>query len=186
MNLAFEVPHAYAANRAPMDSDEQRCLKCGEEAAHAYHIATQTAPPDIQKAIEAALQQAQPKPVTQNEWKGDSPFWLMCQTPNDGNVGIDIDEPGWIETHKSLMRTPGTWFLMEKRRSRPLFSVVLEEGDQFYFAKRHVGNVITAREITAYGIGKKKADGTPVNLWLMPNGVVCGGNDVDLIGARML
>lgn len=165
----FEVPHRFV-------DDDGSCSVCLEEQAHAYHDETLGA---VKHRIVTAAMQHQ-------DWQGDSPFWLMCQTPADGNVGIDIDAADWIEANKPLMRSPGTWFLMAKRTGTALFSVVLDEGDQFYFAKRHVGNVMTAREIVAYGIGKKKADGVPVNLWMLPNGVVCGGDDVDTLGARVL
>ena len=120
-------------------------------------------------------------------WVGTRPFWLLCvPADSDERVTIDVDKPGWVAEHKSLMRSPGTWLLMDKRMNRPIFSVLLHEGDQFYYTKRHIGNLMAAKEVLCYGIGKKSADGTPVNLWLMPNGVICGGNDVDVLGARLM
>ena len=84
------------------------------------------------------------------------------------------------------MPSPSTWWLVDKQSQRPLFVVVLEEGDQFYYAKRHIGNLMAGSEIVAIGIGKKRSDGSTVNLWLLPNGVVCGGDDVETIAGRML
>jgi len=159
--------HGYVPNRGHGQGDQSesgdRCLDCG---------------------------QPESDPVHMSQWIGDSQFWLMYQPEDDedgrGNVGIDVDETGWIEKNKVHMRSPGTWILMAKRPSRPVFSVVLNEGDQFYFTKRHVGNLMAAKEVICWGIGKKKADGTPVNLWLLPNGVVCGGDDVDILAPRMI
>ena len=64
----------------------------------------------------------------------------------------------------------------------------MEEGEQFYWVKHHVGNLMAGSEVTLYGLGKKQADGNKVNLWLMPNGMVVGGpeGDADLLAARML
>lgn len=181
----FLIPHDYVANRAMLGSDQQRCVECDEERDHAYHA---DLPPT--QRIDAAIQQAVAKvheePVFDEGWIGNSPFWLKCETPSDGNVGIDVDQKGWMDEYYDLVRKPGTWFLMEKRRRRPLFVVLLEAGDELYFAKRHVGDVMTAQEIVAYGIGKKKPDGRLERLWLLPNGVACVNDDVDPLGARML
>jgi len=164
---SFEIPHDYVPNRAMLDSEKQQCIECGEIDDHPYHNAT--------------------KPIEDTDWVGDNPFWLMFERPGDeGNIGVDLDAGGWIEANKELLRSPGTVHLMAKRTKRSLFIVLMEEGDQFYYAKRHIGNLMAGSEVVAYGIGKKKSDGTTVNLWLMPNGTVCGGNDVDVLAARMI
>ena len=169
---SFDIPHDYTPNRGDSrqelaDGEGDRCLACGEEQGHAYHKAT--------------------KPIEDTDWVGDNPFWLLFERPGDeGNVGVDLDAGGWIEANKGLLRSPGTVHLMAKRTNRSLFIVLMEEGDQFYYTKRHVGNLMAGREVVAYGIGKKKADGSTVNLWLMPNGTVCGGADVDVLAARMI
>ena len=64
----------------------------------------------------------------------------------------------------------------------------LEEGEQFYFVKHHVGNLMAGSEVLLYGMGKKQADGNKVNLWLLPNGMTVGGpeGDADLLASRML
>jgi len=133
-----------------------------------------------------------PVPTTdggpQREWAGDSPFFLIFERGPKDNVGIDVDAPGWIEGNKALFRSPGVWLLIDKKSGRPLFSIVLHEGDQFYWTRHHVGNLMAGREIVLIGMGKKMSDGTPVNLWLMPNGMVVGGPeaDADLLASRML
>lgn len=163
----FEIPHEYKANRAPMDSDAQRCIDCGEPISHPYH--------------------APLKAPSTTEWQGDNPFFLRYFTPEGDEVQIDLDQTGWIEEHKGLMRSAGTWLLTSKRNNRPLFCVLTFEGDQFYYAKRHVGVMGGAvGEVVAIGIGKKQADGTTVNLWLMPNGMIVGGSDVDTVGIRLV
>ena len=120
-------------------------------------------------------------------WKGDTPFFLIIE-PADGvggNIGIDLDT-GWIEPNRENMRRPGMWLLMDKAAGRPLFVLSVEEGDQPYFTRHHVGNLMAGTEVVAIGIGKKKVDGTMVRLWILPNGMVCGGDDVDDIASRML
>lgn len=173
-------PHPYKANRAPMDSDKQRCLDCDEPPQHPNHQM-----PEEAQAIERVQQEVEQT----HDWAGDNPFWLMFHPTGENNrVGIDLDVPGWVEENMQYMRdASGTWYLMVKASASPLFTLLVEPGDQFYYAKRHVG-VLGAQtaETVCYGIGKKKADGTPVNLWLLPDGTVCGGDDVDALARRML
>jgi hypothetical protein len=121
-------------------------------------------------------------------WQGDSPFFLVIQPDDapDGNVGVDLDQPGWMTDHADLMRKPGTWLLYHKQSGKALFCVVVEKGDQPYFTKRHVGNLMAGNEVVAFGIGKKGPGGAMTRLWLLPNGMVCGGDDVDIIASRML
>jgi len=121
-------------------------------------------------------------------WQGDFPFFLVIE-PNDqtnGNIGIDIDEPGWIASNQAAMRIPSTWWLNMKANGQPLFALVVEDGDQPYFTKLHVGNLMAGSEIVAVGIGKKGRDGEMTRLWILPNGVVCGGDDAEVIASRML
>lgn len=91
-------------------------------------------------------------------WQGDFPFFLVIE-PDDksnGNVGIDLDEPGWVERNKELMRAPGTWLLYIKQTGRPIFCLVVEPGDQAYFVRRHIGNLMVGSEVVAVGIGKRR------------------------------
>jgi len=119
-------------------------------------------------------------------WAGGSPFFLVFERGPGDNVGIDIDTSGWIEANRELFRTPGVWLLMRKSPTQPLFAVPLDEGDQFFFTKRHTGNLMAGSEVISYGLGKKTAAGWEIKLWLLPNGMVCGGEDVDLLASRML
>ncbi len=126
--------------------------------------------------------------IAPSPWFGDFPFFLVIE-PDDrsnGNTGIDLDQPGWIAANAALMRAPGTWVLYHKETSRPLFCMIVEQGDQPYFTRHHVGNLMAGSEITAVGIGKKHRNGDMTRLWLLPNGVVCGGDDVDIVASRML
>lgn len=127
--------------------------------------------------------------VNTKGWQGDFPFFLVIE-PDDkanGNVGIDLDETGWIATNAALMRAPGTWLLYHKGSQRPVFCIVVEEGDQPFFRKHHVGNLMVGSEVMSVGMGKKKANGERVELWLLPNGVVCGSEeDVDTVSGKML
>ena len=127
-------------------------------------------------------------PATHDGWMGDSPFFLVIEPADQsqGNVGIDLDESGWIAKNAELMRVPATWILYHKTSGRPVFCIIVEEGDQPYFTRRHIGNLMAGNEIMAVGVGKKLRDGEMVRLWLLPNGVVCGGDDVDVIASRML
>lgn len=116
-----------------------------------------------------------------------NPYYLGIVTDTEG-VKIDLDETGWATTYADWMRRPAVWFLMEKATDQPVLSVWVHEGDQPYYTARHVGITGSAggNEIVAYGIGKKTVSGDMVRVWLMPNGVVCGGDDVDELGVRMV
>lgn len=122
-----------------------------------------------------------------HQWSGDSRFHLAFERHSGETIGIDIDTSGWIEEQKHLFREPGTWFLVDKASGRPLFVVVMNEGDQFFFVKHHVGNLMAGGSVMSYGFGKRRSDGKAVELWFLPNGMVCGSEeDVDLISSRML
>lgn len=122
-------------------------------------------------------------------WHGDCPFFLVIELavkPDSGHVGIDLDFPGWATENAELLREPGVWWLLSKVTGTPVLSVVVEPGDQPYFTRHHVGNINTAAEVTAYGLGKKHPDGSVTRVWLLPNGCTCAGDDVDVIAARMV
>lgn len=128
-------------------------------------------------------------------WEGDNPFFLSIvvaptadrPTP-DINI-IDLDHPGWIASNSDIMRSVGYWALFNKQNAnQPLFVIWVNEGDQPYYSTRHVGVTGSGggNEIKAYGIGKKCSDGSMVRLWALPDGTICGGDDVDTIGIRMV
>jgi hypothetical protein len=117
---------------------------------------------------------------------GDTPFLLIIETGlASGNIGIDLDT-AWTREHADVLREPGTWWLADKQTGQPVMGLVVEPGDQPYFTKHHVGNLMAATELVAYGLGKKRLDGTMVRIWLLPNGIICGGDDVDIIASRMV
>lgn len=121
------------------------------------------------------------------EWSGDSKFFLAFEHPEGLTTGIDIDTSGWVEEQKELFRSVGTWFLVDKASGQPLFVVCMGEGDQFFFVKHHTGNLMSGGSVMTYGCGKRQADGRAVELWFLPNGMVCGTEyEVDLIASRML
>lgn len=120
------------------------------------------------------------------EWQGDTRVFLVI-APDDGqNTGIDLDEPGWSATHSSLMRAPGSWVLFDKAGHARL-RLIVHEGEQPFYTARHVGVAGSAgnAEITAYGLGKKLLDNTTTSCWLLPDGSVCGEEDLNIIGIAM-
>lgn len=121
-----------------------------------------------------------------SDWHGDHPLYLAL-IYEDEIVNIDLDEPGWMTTHADNMRRPGTWVLRHKS-GVDLMAMIVIEGEQPYYTARHVGVVGNAgsNEVTAYGIGKKRLDGHVDRLWLLPNGVVCAGDDVSVLGVRLV
>ena len=127
-------------------------------------------------------------------WEGDNPFFLLIavspagDNPGSHNV-IDLDHSGWIASNSDVIRSPGFWALFRKENvSIPLFVVWVSEGEQPYYSRKHVGVTGSGggNEIHAYGIGKKCVDGSTVRLWFMPDGSICGGDDVESLGIRMV
>jgi len=116
-----------------------------------------------------------------------TPYYLVISAEDDG-TRIDLDEPGWAKTYRKWMRRPGAWFLMDKASDVPVLALIVHQGEQPYYTARHVGITSSAggNEITAYGLGKKKINGEMVRIWLMPGGFVCGGDDVDDLGVRLV
>ena len=121
------------------------------------------------------------------EWQGDNPFYLVISMP-DQNVAIDLDQPGWVAENSKFFREPGMWFLVHKITNAQILGIIVRDGDQPYYTARHIGVMGSAgsNQVTAYGIGKKRPDGFVERLWLMPNGTVYSGDDVDDIGVRLV
>lgn len=123
------------------------------------------------------------------EWAGDHPYFLVVHPTGEEARGIDLDFEGWSTNNADLMRKPGDWYLFRKADEFPCLRVHVLEGEQPYYAGRHVGKFAFAggqREIIAFGIGKKLRDGSVMRLWVLPNGTVCGGEDVDDIGVLLV
>lgn len=119
-------------------------------------------------------------------WYGELPFYLALVF-DDEVVTIDLEQPQWIATYADYMRKPGVWILRHKS-GIDILAVVVHDGDQPYYTARHVGVMGNAgsNEVVAHGIGKKRADGVVERLWLLPNGVVCAGDDVGDLGIRLV
>lgn len=124
------------------------------------------------------------------EWSDDNPYYLLILT--DGQpTEIDLGSWRWAETYADLMRAPGEWYLVEKSTHRIPLSLKVWEGEQPYYVCRHIGMTGSAggNEVKAYGIGKKrKVDGQWVTdrLWVLENGQVCGGDDVEPFARNIL
>lgn len=122
-----------------------------------------------------------------NAWQGPNPFYLIISMM-DENIGIDLDESGWIAKNAEYMRKPSTWYLIHKQTNHQVLGVIVREGDQPYYAARHVGvsGGGGGNEITAYGIGAKRLEGHTDRLWILPTGMVCSGEDVDDLGIMLV
>jgi hypothetical protein len=115
-----------------------------------------------------------------DEWKGPNPFYLTIQTAEDGNTVIDLDETGWLTTYAHLLRKPGAWMLNHKAVLQTVAIILVQDGEQPYYTARHVGIAFGGSgEMIAYGIGKKRLDGHVDRIWVLPNGVICAGDDVE-------
>ena len=112
------------------------------------------------------------------------PYDLMLIDDEQHVLFIDVEEYQWATTHADWMRRSGWWLLRHKDTSAIILTVRVNDGDQPYYTARHVGIAGSggSNEIIAYGIGKKAHDGTMLRLWVMPDGVVVGGDDVDQLG----
>jgi hypothetical protein len=122
------------------------------------------------------------------EWAGDIPFFLIIARDNEV-TSIDLDQSGWLETYKELLRGASTWHLASKLDTGIVFSMIVLEGEQPYYVARHfvrAGDKEQAHA-TAYGIGKKRLDGHVDRLWIFyPTMQVCTGDDVDIFGRAAL
>lgn len=126
-------------------------------------------------------------------WADDHPYYLLIVARDEagGFQEIDLGERGWLTKYAEWMRRVSTWHLVEKRTGTIKLILAVHEGEQPYYVARHVGMAGAggSREITAYGIGKKrKLDDQWVTdrIWMMPDGTVCGGDDVDFLGIEIV
>jgi hypothetical protein len=122
-----------------------------------------------------------------SEWLDNNPFFLIIPSA-DGRVGVDLGTSGWLTTFAESLRLPGYWELCLKQTAAPVLRMEVLEGEQPYYTARHIGVSGSGggNELIAYGIGKKRLDGHVDRLWVMPDGSVCGGDDVDKIGVLLV
>lgn len=120
-------------------------------------------------------------------WLDDNPYFLAIADDNEG-VTIDLGERDWLTRYAPWLRRPGVVSLARKTDVSFVLIVQINEGDLAHYSAHHVGITGSAgsNEIVAYGIGKTAPDGTVTQLWVMPGGSVCGGEDVDTLGVRMV
>lgn len=125
------------------------------------------------------------------QWHGTIPVFLLIIHDEVADV-VDLDERGWLDTYRDLLRVEGTWHLVDKATTTIHFTLVVLEGEQPYYVARHFRRAGAAEgetqaEITAYGIGKKRLDGHKDRLWVFhPTGQICTGDDVDILGRAAL
>lgn len=126
--------------------------------------------------------------VNVRTWRGSNPYYLAILLAA-GNHVIDLDEPGWIarESESGLLRAPGTWLLIRKDSHTVALAMTVVDGEQPYYVRRVIGLLTGGTgQITCHGIGKKRLDGHVDRLWILPNGAVCAGDDVGMLGSRIL
>jgi hypothetical protein len=130
-------------------------------------------------------------------WVDDNPYFLLIKAavPEPGEdepfVIIDLGQPGWSKTHAAWMRRPSTWHLCRKTNGQVALVMRVLEGEQPYYTRRHVGQIgqdgSRHREVSCFGIGKKRLDGHVDRIWIMPDGyAVCGGDDVEPLALEVV
>lgn len=126
---------------------------------------------------------------------GSNPYYLMIQLSPEMNsqvVQIDLDQPGWSQFYAHFMRAPGQWYLVSKQGRIVVATMLVYDGEQPYYVAKHVGFVPTGDpsgprgETINYGIGKKRLDGHVDRIWVMANGCVTLGDDVEPISLDLL
>ena len=144
--------------------------------------------------------------VDHDPWAGDTPYFLLISSlePNEGGaygfLVLDVDRPGWQTEHEDWLRRSAEWHLCDKETERVLLSQLVYRGEYPYYVKRHVGQIKLngeqMREVSVYGIGKRvpaAREGRKVvrqertdRLWILPGGVVCGGDDVEPLAMQIV
>lgn len=116
-----------------------------------------------------------------------NPFALVI-ADGSGSTWIDLDQPGWMKVHAELMRAPGQWSLIEKPTARVVLTMLVASGEQPYYTARHVGLIGSggSNEVVAHGIGKKRLDGHVDRMWILPNGIICAGDDLEPLAIQMV
>lgn len=121
-------------------------------------------------------------------WMGENPYCVVINRGIDDSLLIDLDKPGWSTEYAEWLRTPARWFLVRKSDMQAVLWMRVQEGEQPYYTCRHTGFATTGSgtETKSYGIGKKRLDGHTDRLWVLANGAVTVGDDVDEFALDML
>lgn len=129
-------------------------------------------------------------------WAGQNPYFLVIYVGNEDRTFtpfiVDFDEADWMKERPELMRAPGFWALMAKRSAdrldgAPVLMQTVLPGEQPFYTRRHIGVLYGGSgALTSHCIGKKRRDGHVDRMWILPNGAVCPGDDIDDLGVYML
>lgn len=130
-------------------------------------------------------------PVLPSEWQGDHPYFLMFVYDGGEEIEVvDLDRDQWMVDQGWIFRKAGELHLVRKADNVVVLSVNTTEGEQSYYVGRHVGIAggvnPSHNEVVAFGIGKKRVNGNQDNLWVLPWGQICGGNDVEFFALKGL
>lgn len=121
-------------------------------------------------------------------WAGGTPIYLIVVPTGQDPVLIDVDVPGWQETNEAVLASQATWHMMHKTTGL-VFTLIAWEGERASYVARHIGRGLMSEnrvELIAYGIGKERRDGHFDRLWLLPNGQICTGDDVEQLAISIL
>jgi hypothetical protein len=126
-------------------------------------------------------------------WLGANPYYLMIilppndERPDQSVAEIDLDQRGWTTQYADFLRAVGQWYLVRKSGSIVVATMLVQFGEQPYYVGRHIGFAGgQGGETIAYGIGKKRLDGHVDRIWVMANGCVTLGDDVESISIDLL
>lgn len=124
------------------------------------------------------------------QWVDDNPYYLLIRLDDHRMAEIDLGETGWAKRFKSFLRAPGQWYLVRKEGGVIVATMLVRKGEQPYYVARHVGiaSIVGDKKIETinYGIGKKRIDGHVDRIWIMANGCVALGDDVEPISLDLL
>ena len=126
-------------------------------------------------------------------WLGPNPYYLLIVLDSSRHAEIDLDQHQWMQFFANYLRAPGQWYLVRKTDRVILATMLVYEGEQPYYVARHVGFTSVSGnpegpkgETINYGIGKKRLDGHVDRIWIMANGCVTLGDDVEPISLALL
>jgi hypothetical protein len=128
---------------------------------------------------------------TENRDPSSNPYRLFIHLASGHVVEIDLDERGWMAMYGDYLRVRSTWELRSRDGSLPPVMMPVEDGEQPFYATRHVGMTGAggSNEIVAYGIGRKikvKGRWEIRSTFVLPGAIVCSGEDVYRLGEMIV